>query len=146
MSALIYILTILSIFKLFGNVSGQQTDSVNYNQVTFEDSCDINLEDGICLYDGSVVITPPPTIEGLIMFLTFDQSDAIDQSGNSNNANGTEGRGPGYFISRGYSAHYHGELYSEVAPSDTLNHAFDGEFSVSFWLFSNSLGTLVTEQ
>ena len=92
------------------------------------------------------MITPPPTINGLILYLTYDQTDLVDRSGNNNNANGTEARGPGYSVSRGHSAHFQGEFHSMVAPSDTVNNAFDGEFSVSFWIFSNSLGTLTTEQ
>lgn len=80
------------------------------------------------------------------MFLTFDQTDIVDQSGNNNNALGTESRGPGYFISQGYSAHYDGTTNTMVSASDSLNEAFQDEFSVTFWLFSNSLGSMATQQ
>lgn len=109
-------------------------------------SCDLSIEDSICLFDGKTVITPPPTIDHLIMFLTFDQTEALDQSGNKNHAKGTKNRGPGYFLSQGYSAHFKGELNVEVAPSDTLNKALADQFTVSFWIFVNKFGTLTTEQ
>lgn len=110
------------------------------------DDCDLTLEDSICLYDGETVILPPPTIDNLILFLTFDQVEALDQSGNKNHGIGTKERGPGYFSSQGYSAHFNGQSNIEVAQSDSLNSAFAGTFSVSFWAFINQFGTLSNEQ
>lgn len=98
------------------------------------------------MYDDETVMAPPPTIENLVLFLTFDQTANVDQSGNGNNAIGIKNRGPGYFLSQGYSAHFNGEKNIEVPSSESINRAFSSEFSFSLWIFVNKFGTLTTEQ
>lgn len=129
---------------LFAQTGAESTSDSISDEVL--DDCDLSLEDGICLYDGKTVITPPPTIDNLIMFLTFDQRLIIDQSGNNNHGRGTISHGPGYFMSNGYSAHFKGEQKVEVGASETLDKAFGNEFSVSFWVFVHKFGTLTTEE
>ncbi|CAI2373881.1 unnamed protein product [Moneuplotes crassus] len=122
-----------------------QDESTDDTPEAYE-NCDLFLENGICLYDGDTVLTPPPTIDHLMLFLTFDQRQNIDQSGRGNHARGPTTRGPGYFLSQGYSGHFQGEQNINVPTSSDINSAFEGEYSMSFWIFINSFGTLTTEQ
>lgn len=92
------------------------------------------------------MITPPPTIDNLLVFLPFDQRQNIDQSGQGNHASGLTTRGPGYLLSQGYSAHFQGEGNIDVPTSADINSAFEAEYSMSFWIFVNSFGTLTTDQ
>lgn len=85
-------------------------------------------------------------MDNLILFLTFDQRQNIDQSGQGNHARGPTSRGPAHFISQGYSAHFQGEQNINVESSPSINSAFGAEYSMSFWIFVNSFGTLTTEQ
>lgn len=139
-------LLVMSILLLLITHVKWQGDDQSSVEASLFDDWDLTIENSLCLYDGQQIITPPPTIDNLIMFLTFDQADTLDQSGNSNHASPSGARGPGYFLSRGYSGHFRGERNTRVAPSETLNRAFAGEFSMSFWIFVNTLGTLTTEQ
>lgn len=127
------------------NIKSQNSGSTSTQTELFDD-CDLTIESALCIYDGETIITPPPTIENLILFLTFDQQNTLDQSGNGNHATGSGERGPGYFLSRGYSGHFRGERNIEIPASDSLNGAFANEFSLSFWVYVNTLGTLTTEQ
>lgn len=70
----------------------------------------------------------------------------MDQSGHGHHATNTSAKGPGLFLTQGYSAHFQGEHNIEVPANDEINSALAGQYSMSFWLFVNTFNTLTTEQ
>jgi hypothetical protein len=137
------ILIILSIILTL--CAGQNVDQSGENVSAYQD-WDLFIENGLWLYDGATIITPPPTIDGLVLYLTFDQRQNLDQSGNGNHATNTSTKGPGLFLTQGYSARFQGEQNIQVPANDQINSALAGQYSMSFWIFINAFNTLTTEQ
>lgn len=136
---------LLTIALILNHSSWLKDDrSTNENNV-FSD-WDLSLSQGLSLYGGSTIITPAPIIENLIEYQTFDDTALIDKSGNQNHASGGDKRGPGYLISQGNSLLINTGNNISIKQSDTLNNAFSNEFSVSFWIYISSFGSLSTEQ
>ena len=104
--------------------------------VTFaEDSnnnkCDMTVEDSVCIYNGSTVISSPATPSGLVGHWSFDDNLGLDQSGNSNHAKSgvTAGPASGGF---GTAAYFTGYNYMEISPNEIMDLE---TFTFTFWLY-----------
>lgn len=104
--------------------------------------CDIEINEGLCLYEGGTVLMPLNVPEGLMGHWTFDDVLGVDYSGNKNHAIRTVGAGTA-FGGRGASAIIEGEEFIEIPHSETISKKI---FSITFWMYLSNRNAGVLEE
>ena len=94
-------------------------------------TCDLTLDSGLCLYSGEHTVRPYSKQSGLQGYWSFDDSQSLDYSGNSNHGTGSVKSGPS-FLPQGSSSHFTGSSYIQIPNSASLSSEV---FSISFWLY-----------
>ena len=97
------------------------------------DLCDLELDSGVCLFQGQTVLQPDAYPKGLMGHWSFDDSKVLDSSGYENHAKEDVPvvSGPG---GHGTAAKFDGHSYVEIPNSDKLNLSI---FTMTFWAFLN---------
>lgn len=90
--------------------------------------CDIEINEGLCLYGEDTVLMPLNVPEGLMGHWTFDDILGVDYSGNENHATRTVGAGTA-FGGRGSSALIEGKEFVEIPHSESISKEI---FSITF--------------
>lgn len=106
-----------------------------------KDYCDLSVDQGICLYGGQKVISPPGKPKGLVGKWDFDDELLLDSSGISRHAQVLPGsgrmHGPGV-NDGGSSLRVSGKNYIEVP----FAFGESNEYSVMFWVHITKESTL----
>lgn len=100
--------------------------------------CDIQLDTGICIYNGENVIAPNAKLGGVQGYWSFDDNQCLDYSGLGNHAKVAVAAGHSWG-GFGSSARFSGTELIEIPSSNSISAEV---FSLTFWIYLEEEDTI----